>query len=52
MKTKSSSDVAHVDTGKFQQQTMSARGKALVLKFDEKDKSERVKCFVECRNKT
>ena len=45
MKKKSSIDVARVKTGRNWEEIMSTRGKALVLKFDEKAKSERVNFF-------
>ena len=50
MKTKSSINVARVKTGINLEEIMSTRGKSLVLKFDEKAKSERVNFFEEHRN--
>ena len=50
MKRKPSADVNYAKTGRNLEEIMITRGNALVLKFDEKDKSERVKWFVEHKN--
>ena len=50
MKTKASVDVVHEKNGRNLEEIMSTRGNALVLKCDEKAKSERVKCFAEYEN--
>ena len=50
MNTKASADVAHAKTGRNLEEITSTRWKSLVLKCDEKAKSERVKCFVDYKN--
>ena len=50
MKTKESTDVVHVKTGRKLEEIMSTRGKALVLKCDKNAMCEKVKWFTEHRN--